>query len=285
MYLFKKVSDLEAFLGPYRQKRRTIGFVPTMGALHNGHLSLIRASHEQASCTVASIFVNPTQFNEASDLEKYPRTPAQDLRLLYQAGCQAVFMPPVEEVYPPNEQQSMDVDFGVLTTVMEGAHRPGHFDGVAQVVKRLLDIVQPTHLYMGQKDYQQVIVVRRMVDALAIDTEVVMCPIVREEDGLAMSSRNVRLDKESRQKAPAIYQALQEARAMLQRGESVQTIQRKSLDALSAAGLKPEYFELADAHSLQLVEDTAKVEAIVACTAAWAGDIRLIDNRMLKGSV
>lgn len=282
MYLFKRVRDLQAFLQPFYDKNRPIGFVPTMGALHDGHLSLVRTSSKVANnvCTIASIFVNPTQFNEASDLEKYPRTPADDLIKLAKAGCQAVLMPSVEEVYPPGLDTEVEIDFSKLGSVMEGAHRPGHFDGVAEVVKRLLEIVQPTHLYMGQKDYQQVLIVRKLVETFRMPISVEMCPIVREKDGLAMSSRNIRLTPDYRIKAPLIYKTLQDAKNWIQ-AFSIDELSQKALSQLETGGLRPEYFQLANAQTLELITDQSDAKQIVACVAAWAGDVRLIDNMII----
>ena len=284
MYLFKTVPDLQAYLRPYREKRRVIGFVPTMGALHEGHLSLVEQSLERSQCTVCSIFVNPTQFNESSDLEQYPRHPERDLQLLYEAGCQAVFMPEVAEIYPDGTSAgSMEqLDFGGLDRVMEGAHRPGHFEGVAQVVKRLIDIVGPDLMFMGEKDYQQLLIVRRMVQQLELPVEVVGCAIVREADGLAMSSRNQRLNAAARAQAPAIYQALLQA-AEAASEHSAADIRQMGTKALSDAGLEPEYFELADADTLQPVHALQEAEQVRAFAAAWAGGIRLIDNLPVKG--
>jgi pantoate--beta-alanine ligase len=283
MYLFKKNNDLAAFLDAFKAKNRKVGFVPTMGALHEGHLSLIRASLRETSCTVASIFVNPTQFNESHDLDTYPRTPVEDIKLLHDAGCQVVYMPAVNEVYPDGSTERLAINFDHLTTSMEGAHRPGHFDGVAQVVKRLLDIVQPDNLYMGQKDYQQVMVVRHLVKTLALPVEVIMCPIIREEDGLAMSSRNRRLSEESRASAPVIHEALQLAKEWLPTHSPAQ-ISNMAKDMLASKGLKPEYFELVNGNDLSALNGAALPDLVVACVAAWAGDVRLIDNCILKGS-
>jgi len=281
MYLFKKISGLRKFLEAYRAKNRAIGFVPTMGALHEGHISLARQSLETTQCTVCSIFVNPTQFNQSSDLEKYPRTPAKDLEMLYKAGCHAVFMPAPEEVYPQGLETRVDVDFGPLAQPMEGRFRPGHFEGVAQVVKRLLDIVQPDKLFMGQKDYQQCLIVRHMVQALSIPTEVAVCPIVREKNGLAMSSRNQRLSPEQREKAAMIYQTLQQASKWMAQYPP-RDVEQKALQQLNAPGFRPEYFEIVDGQSLRPAPDFESPGSIVACAAVWAGEVRLIDNLILK---
>ena len=274
MLIFQRVADLQQWLG---RQRRTIGFAPTMGALHNGHLELVRLAKRAGDLTVASIFVNPTQFNDPKDLEKSPRHPEQDLALLHSAGCDAVFMPPVEEVYPPGLELRVQLDFHQLDDVMEGVFRPGHFEGMATVVKRLLDIVRPNRLYMGQKDFQQLSIVRDMLRQLRSPIELVLCATVREPDGLAMSSRNIRLTPEMRAAAPAIYRALEQARTDFDR-LNAREIERRALADLEAAGLRPEYFQLVDGLTLQPIEQRTDSTFIVACTAAWAGEVRLIDN-------
>ena len=281
MYLFKKTQALRQFLETYRSKNRSIGFVPTMGALHEGHLSLVRQSLESTQCTVCSIFVNPTQFNEASDLEKYPRTPSQDLTMLYKAGCHVVFMPSPEEVYPTGLDTRIKLDFKGLDQPMEGRFRPGHFDGVAQVVKRLLDIVEPDKLFMGQKDYQQFLIVQHMARTLSIPTEVVMSPIVREKSGLAMSSRNQRLGPEQREQAAALHQTLLQVEKWMAEFPP-REVEQMALQALQQPGLEPEYFQLVDGQTLQPVSDYESPAAIVACAAIWVGGVRLIDNLILK---
>jgi len=279
MLIFKKVADLQRWIS---SQKTPVGFAPTMGALHEGHLELIRMAKRDGCVAVASIFVNPTQFNDPKDLEKYPRTPEKDAALLVSAGCDALFMPPVEEVYPPGEELTINLDFKQLDKVMEGEFRPGHFKGMATVVHRLLDIVKPHRLYMGQKDYQQLSIVRDMIGQLSMDVELIMCPTVREEDGLAMSSRNVRLSAEMRDAAPAIHQTLQWAKTALAAGQPASEIQQEALQKLSNAGLRPEYFEIVDGVTLLNISDKNSSNFIVACTAAFAGDVRLIDNIVLQ---
>jgi len=281
MYLFKKVNDLHQYLNKIRKKGGNIGFVPTMGALHEGHLSLIRQSVKANDCTVCSIFVNPTQFNDTADLEKYPRTVAKDMAMLTSAENDVLFLPDVHEVYPPELDTSLEFDFGELATVMEGFFRPGHFDGMAQVVKRLLDIVQPHSLYMGQKDFQQLAIVRRMLVQLKMPVNLIMCAIIREDDGLAMSSRNVRLDPALREKALLLSQTLQKAKAKMA-SKTPAEIQKWALKQLSIPSFKPEYFEIADAVTLQPIKKFSDSDYVVACTAVWVGEIRLIDNLIFK---
>jgi len=282
MLIFKKVTDLQRWLDAQRGTGHRVGFAPTMGALHQGHLELVRLSKRAGDLAVVSIFVNPTQFNDPKDLEKYPRTPERDIELLLSADCDALFMPPVEEVYPPGQNFNIQLDFKQLAEVMEGEFRPGHFAGMATVVHRLLDIVRPRRLYMGQKDFQQLSIVRDMLRQLQMPIELVMCPTVREPDGLAMSSRNVRLSPEMRAAAPIIYQTLMWAKTELSQRDAPE-IQQDALQKLSTAGLRPEYFDIVDGITLLPVQRWNDSEFIVACVAAFAGDVRLIDNAVLRG--
>ncbi|MBV6427855.1 MAG: Pantothenate synthetase [Haliscomenobacter sp.] len=281
MYLLKRARDLQQFLRTIREEGKSIGFIPTMGALHPGHLSLVDRAKQDRHFTVCSIFVNPTQFNDPKDLDLYPRTPGKDIRMLASVGADLVFMPPPGEIYPPGLKTGLDVSFGLLDKVMEGEFRPGHFQGVAQVVKRLLDLVGPEALYLGQKDFQQVALLRNMVQQLALPVRIVMCPTLREADGLAMSSRNVRLSPELREKAPILFETLTATKDMLEDFHP-EEIEHFALGRLSIPGFKPEYFEIVDGNTLQPVEDAAQTNYIVACTAVWAGNVRLIDNLILK---
>lgn len=279
MLLYERVASLQEYLSG--QTESSIGFVPTMGALHEGHLSLLRQSLAENDLSVCSIFVNPTQFNDEEDLEKYPRMPDRDREMLAEGGCDLLFMPPVEEVYPPGLDLEVELDLGSLDKVMEGEFRPGHFHGVATVVKRLLDIVQPDRLYMGQKDFQQWTIVREMIRQLDLPVELKRCPIIRETDGLAMSSRNQRLSPEYRRRAPAIYRALLHAREQFE-FLPPESIEKFALQEIEDAGLRPDYFEVVDGFTLLPVNDPRQHEFIVACAAAWAGEVRLIDNLILK---
>ncbi len=282
MFLFKKVADLQKYLDNKRDTGNVIGFVPTMGALHEGHLSLIRQSKEQSDITVCSIFVNPTQFNDVADLDKYPRTTGADIDLLTSVDTNVLFLPPVEEVYPPGLDTNLTLDFGDLAKVMEGEFRPGHFDGMAQVVWRLLTIIGPDKLFMGQKDFQQLAIVRSMLKQMQSNIELIMCPIVREEDGLAMSSRNVRLTPENRAVAPIIQKTLQEAKLMI--GDKTPSeVQDWAMKTLKDLDFKPEYFDIVDGITLQSIKSFKDSDFVVACTAAWGGDVRLIDNLVFKG--
>jgi len=281
MFLFKKVADLQQYLHNKRKEGQLIGFAPTMGALHEGHLSLIRASKEQCDITVCSIFVNPTQFNDPGDLDKYPRTIAADIDLLTTVDTDVLFLPAADEVYPAGLDTTLELDFGDLAKVMEGAFRPGHFDGMAQVVWRLLDIVQPHRLFMGQKDFQQLTIVRDMLKQMQADIELIMCPIVREEDGLAMSSRNVLLTPEHRAIVSIIQETLQAGKEMIAE-KSPQEVKAWAMEKLQQPGFKPEYFEIVDGISLQAIDKFEDSNFLVACAAVWVGKVRLIDNLVFK---
>ncbi|MEI6410045.1 MAG: pantoate--beta-alanine ligase [Bacteroidota bacterium] len=281
MFIFQRVADLQAFLNQARQAGRSIGFVPTMGALHEGHLDLIRRAKAETDVAVASIFVNPTQFNDPKDLEKYPRTPEKDVAALMSAHCDVLLMPSVQEIYPTGQDISLEMDFGSLAKVMEGVFRPGHFDGMATVVKRLLDIVGPDRLFMGQKDFQQLSIVREMLRRLQMPVQLVMCDTKREPDGLAMSSRNMRLTPEMRAAAPVIYKTLSEAKEAFAQ-QPVADIEAWAFKQLEHAGLRPEYFDIVDGITLQPVTERRADAFVVACVAAFAGDVRLIDNLVLQ---
>jgi pantoate--beta-alanine ligase len=282
MLVFKQVSDLQKHLNSLKNKGLQIGFIPTMGALHRGHVSLIDRSRSSCDVTVASIFVNPTQFNDPKDLEKYPRPISKDIEMLTEAGCHILFLPSVEEVYPNGMASTQKFNFGKLDKVLEGTFRPGHFDGMAQVVHRLLDIVKPNKLFMGQKDFQQQAIVGSLIQQTKLPTELITCAIMRDEDGLAMSSRNVRLTPEDRAVAPLIHKTLQEASDMV--GDySPSEIQKQISAKLRAeTRFKLEYFEITDGRTLlpiRLFEDT---DYAVALIAVWVGEVRLIDNIVLK---
>lgn len=247
-----------------------------MGAIHNGHLSLVEASKKENDVTVCSVFVNPTQFNNANDLEKYPVTLEKDVEALFKSGCDVVFMPAVNEIYPPGYDAPV-YDLGNLQTVLEGKHRPGHFQGVCQVVDRLLQIVEPHNLYLGQKDYQQCKVIGRLLHLTRREDTVNLSivPTLREYDGLAMSSRNLRLNEQQRKKAPFIYQCLIRAKALLENNASVQSAINEAEASLHSHGFKVDYFAVADAETLSSPSPSSNA---VILTAVWLDDIRLIDN-------
>jgi pantoate--beta-alanine ligase len=290
MILFKKASDLRKWLDVQVEKGRTIGFVPTMGALHEGHISLIGYSRKQNPVTVCSIFVNPTQFNDPADFEKYPVTIEKDIRLLEETGCDVLFLPSVKEIYPggtgqasPGGQTNTRYELGYLETVLEGKFRPGHFQGVCMVVQRLLEIVQPSHLYLGQKDYQQCMVITKLVELMGQQGKinVAICPTLREADGLAMSSRNMRLSKEERETAVAISRSLRGIKENIRPG-SLDAIKDQAIVALEKEGFKIDYVAIADANDLSLVDQWDGKQKLVALVAAFLNNIRLIDNMLLN---
>jgi pantoate--beta-alanine ligase len=325
MILFKRAGDLSGWLQGQRSQGKSIGFVPTMGALHAGHISLIDISKKSTGITVCSIFVNPTQFNDPKDFQKYPITIEKDIYLLEKAGTDVLFLPEVDDLYPGGTANLEKYELGKLETLLEGKYRPGHFQGVCQVMRRLLDIVVPDDLFMGQKDYQQCMVVRRLLELRKYSTRLHPCPIVRETDGLAMSSRNMRLTATERAKAPAIYRALsliQEAweNVVVARsgdggpdagsGSQKEVLEGLLLQAraiLEEKGFRVDYVEVADAVTLEPIGveeersgsrsaggealgetgDGSRSEAgdgqkAVALVAAFLGEIRLIDNRLLR---
>lgn len=274
MVVIDKITDLRQLIAHSRADGKRIGFVPTMGALHPGHLSLIDAARASVDIVVASVFVNPVQFNDPKDFDAYPVTAEQDIELLRNQGCDIVFMPSKEEMYPdaPSEQY----DFGQMERVMEGACRPGHFNGVAIIVKRLFDMVEPDKAFFGQKDFQQLAIIKELVSRNNIPVEIVACPTIREQDGLAMSSRNMRLSSEQRASAVRISVALRKA----VEGDFSQdpaVIKQMALSFLAEdSNLQTEYFELVDAATLMPVNGS--LSNAVACTAVFDGDVRLIDN-------
>ena len=280
MILFKSVAELNTHIQMARAGGLSIGFVPTMGALHQGHISLIDYSRNQNSLTVSSIFVNPTQFNNPLDFQKYPVTLEQDIDLLEKWGCDILFMPAKDEIYPPGFK-SPHYDLGYLETILEGKYRPGHFQGVCQVVDRLLEIVRPNRLYLGQKDYQQCMVLKKLVELTGMDTHIEVCPTLREADGLAMSSRNLRLNPSQRELATTIYQNLAYLKENLQKGPLGQ-LKQEVRSNLVAAGFKVDYAEIADANTLELLESWDGKQKTVALVAAYLDDIRLIDNLPLS---
>lgn len=273
MKVFTESSKLSEAL---KQRKGTCGFVPTMGALHEGHLSLVDRCRKECDTVVVSVFVNPTQFNDPNDLKSYPRTAEADIALLEKAGADFAFMPSVEEIYP--EKDTRVFDFGLLDKVMEGPSRPGHFNGVAQVVSRLFDIVGCDTAYFGEKDFQQIAIIREMVRQLNYPIRIVPCPIVRNPDGLAMSSRNLLLTPEHRKAAPLIYQTLREE-VDLHRAFPVEETKRRVIERINANPLlRVEYFSIVNADTLQDINDWSEAENIRGCIVVHAGTIRLIDN-------
>lgn len=279
MRIFEKRLETTSFIEELKKEGKTVGFVPTMGALHKAHLDLVKRSIDENDYTAVSIFVNPIQFNNREDLEKYPRTLEGDIEKLKSVGCDLLFNPTVEEMYP--EAVTVKYSFGNLDKVLEGKFRPGHFHGVAVVVQKLFEIVIPNRAYFGRKDYQQLKVVQALVNQQNIPVEVVPCPTTREPDGLAMSSRNVHLSKTERQLAPFIYETLKEVKKK-SFTLPVEEIRRWAVKQFESRGVfKLEYFELVDEESFMPVDEMKKGNKYVACVAAWLGNVRLIDNIVL----
>lgn len=282
MKVIHTIKDLQAELSVLKAQGKKVGLVPTMGALHAGHASLVKRSVNENEVTVVSVFVNPTQFNDKNDLVKYPRTLDADCKLLEACGATYAFAPSVEEMYP--EPDTRQFSYAPLDTVMEGAFRPGHFNGVCQIVSKLFEAVKPHRAYFGEKDFQQLAIIREMVRQMQFDLEIVGCPIVREEDGLALSSRNARLSAEERENALKISQALFKSRTFAATHTVSETLKFVE-DAIAAVpGLRLEYFEIVDGNTLQKVDNWNQTSYVVGCITVFCGDVRLIDNIKYKES-
>lgn len=276
MKIVSSIKDLKNFLALEREKGKKIGLVPTMGALHAGHISLVKRCVAENDICVVSDFVNPTQFNDKHDLETYPRTLEADCALLEPVGCDYVFAPSVAEMYP--EPDTRVFDLGPVAAVMEGPRRPGHFNGVAQVVSKLFYIVEPDNAYFGEKDFQQIVVIREMVRQLNLPVHIVDCPIQREADGLALSSRNTRLTPEQRQKAPVIARTLKESTTFVP-AKSVQEVIDFVVNTINQVPeMKVEYFEIVDGHTMQSIKNWSDTTYPVGCITVYCGEVRLIDN-------
>jgi pantoate--beta-alanine ligase len=281
MIIFKHSKDLEEWLNKSRSSGLAIGFVPTMGALHNGHLSLIRQSKEQAQITVCSIFVNRIQFNNPEDYNKYPVTIDADVKMLVDNKCDVLFLPEENEIYPDGQQKYKKYDLGYLETVLEGKFRPGHFQGVCNVMEKLLRIISPDYLFMGQKDFQQCLVIDRLKDLLQLQTTVVVSPIFREPSGLAMSSRNMRLTTEEKLLASNLYQSLEEIKNNLP-NSGFEVLKTNAISKLEELGFKIDYLELANAGNLQLESEYSLNQKQVLLLAAFLNNVRLIDNVLIN---
>ncbi|MGD9555491.1 MAG: pantoate--beta-alanine ligase [Mangrovibacterium sp.] len=276
MLVVKEINKLKALISEKKGEGKKIGFVPTMGALHAGHLSLVERAGIESDYVVVSIFVNPTQFNDPNDLIRYPKNLERDLSLLEPTACRLVFAPEADAIYP--EPDTRRFDFGQLEQVMEGRFRPGHFNGVAQVVSKLFDLIGPDKAFFGLKDFQQIVIVKAMVKKLNLPVEIVSCPIIREEEGLAMSSRNERLTPRQRKNAAHIYRTLREARNKA-RQMNVNELCRWVVEQIDAnEDLKTEYFDIVDDETLQRVKSWDEPVNKVGCIAVFCGDVRLIDN-------
>lgn len=281
MEIFKEIKPLRAFLKIIRTNQKSIGLVPTMGALHDGHLSLIRASRAQNDLTVCSIYVNPTQFNNTTDLAKYPKTVEKDITMLQQGDCDVLFIPDNLTMY--TNEGSLKLDFGFLDKVLEGEFRPGHFSGVALVVSKFFNIIQPDRAYFGQKDFQQFKIISRLVEELKFNIELPFIPTLREVDGLAMSSRNLRLNTEERTKALVFFRSLQLAREELLKGRNLKEVKNKiKLMFDSLPGVRLEYFEIANAENLTVLDSVSSSTNCIMLIAGFVGEVRLIDNMFVN---
>lgn len=282
MKIFSSITELRHHLDFYRRKGKVIGLVPTMGALHQGHAQLVRESVKACDVTVCSIFVNPTQFNNAEDLANYPKQPDADQQILLTEGCDVIFSPAVGEMYP-KRQHNLEMNFGKLERVLEGEFRPGHFSGVGVVVSKLLNIVQPQMAYFGQKDLQQLAIIKKLVGDLNFQTEIVAVSTIREPSGLAMSSRNLRLTEEEKKIASNLYKAMQHLKRLVLSGTEVAEALEVSKKQLNESdGLNLEYLEVVNSDTMDKVTDLSQVENISICSAAHIGQVRIIDNLYIK---
>ena len=281
MIIFKKKIDISNYIVNYKKTSGKIGFIPTMGALHKGHISLIEASKRTDTLTICSIFVNPTQFNNTADFEKYPVTIEKDIDMLEKAGCNVLFLPSVEEIYPADSSTTLPYELGFIETVLDGKYRPGHFQGVCNVVQRLLDIVQPNTIYLGQKDYQQCMVIKKLTELIQSPTQIIVCPTLRESDGLAMSSRNMRLTSVERMKAVKISEVLLFIKQEIKPG-NLQDLKQRCINYLTNEGYNVDYVEIADATNLTLLQNWDGKTKLVALVAAFLNEVRLIDNRIVN---
>lgn len=280
MDIIYDIPSVKSKLKYYKTQGLKIGLVPTMGALHKGHISLIEKSLQETDITCCSIFVNPTQFNNNQDLQRYPRPLEKDLQLLSESGCHIAFIPDDKEIYP--FQPTLKLNFGLLETVMEGLYRPGHFNGVGIIVSKLFNIIQPDNAYFGQKDLQQYLIIKKLVTDLSFDLKLSSVPIQRDPDGLAMSSRNARLSDEQRKIAPKIYEGLRYGKELLLKGISIELVKKEvEIFFNSHESISLEYFEVVDGESLQPLTYFSKDKPVAICIAAFLGDVRLIDNLLL----
>jgi pantoate--beta-alanine ligase len=278
----KTSKELELLLLPLRQNDKKIGFVPTMGALHEGHISLLRKALLENELVICSVFVNPTQFNDPKDLEKYPRPIEKDIELLEQAGCHYLFLPEVEDIYADGNQ--WEHSFGKIENTWEGAMRPGHFKGVGQVVYKLFNIVNPTNAYFGQKDFQQTLIIKRLIADFQLNINLHICPIIREESGLAMSSRNSRLTTEERKNAGLVFKSLETTRLSIQAGETdLGKLKSQALDILlTIPNIKIEYVDIVNPENLEIIQNIDIETPLLMIIAVRLGNTRLIDNMYLR---
>lgn len=281
MQIFTEISSIRTHLRQFRNSGTTIGLVPTMGALHSGHIELVRASVRDCDRTIVSVFVNPIQFNNSEDLENYPRTFSKDKKMLEDAGADMIFYPSEKELYP--QEPTIDLNFGEMERVMEGKYRPGHFKGVAIVVSKLFNIIQPDRAYFGQKDFQQLQIIKSLKNNLSFPVEVISVPTVREKNGLAMSSRNQRLSKKGKEQASLLYQSLKEAENMIKKEVPPKKIKNRiNVIFKENKAFSLEYFEIVDTRNLRAIETYDTLDAVAICIAAYLEGIRLIDNLYLR---
>ena len=281
MIIFKHRGELKKYLQTIAFSQNPIGFVPTMGALHPGHLSLLKKCREVCKISVCSIFVNPTQFNNPEDFKKYPKTIEKDILLLEENGCDILFLPDEKEIYPDESVRKKHFDLGYLETILEGKFRSGHFQGVCLVVEKLLNIVEPDFLFLGQKDFQQCMVIKRLIELMDKNIQLIICPILREESGLAMSSRNLRLNSTERKTAAELHQALVSIKNNLNENNFL-ALKNKVAKDLENIGFKVEYLELAKINNLELVPDFKNKQELIILVAAFLNDVRLIDNLLIN---
>ncbi len=281
MVILKYAADVAKHVSGLKNQGISIGFVPTMGALHQGHIFLVEESRKKSDKTLCSIFINPVQFNNPEDFKKYPVTIEKDIYLLEQHGCDILFMPDVTEMYPDGMTKTEHFDLGYLESILEGEFRPGHFQGVCKVVKRLLEIVLPTHLFLGQKDYQQCMVIKKLLQLIDSPVNLIICPTQRQSDGLALSSRNTRLSEDEKKQATEIYKTLIFFRENIEAGK-LDDIKKAAGDYLRSKGFKTDYVEIADAKDLVVNDNWDGTTKLVALVAAFINDVRLIDNTLLS---
>ncbi len=277
MIIFKRSKDLRSHLKKIKRNDRHTGFVPTMGALHAGHLSLIAQSKIETDVTICSIYINPVQFNNAEDFKKYPVNIESDILLLEENGCDILFLPGEKEIYPDEDSKKKHFEIGYLETILEGKFRPGHFQGVCMVVEKLLSIVEPSHLFLGQKDFQQSLIIKKLIELIKKDIIVIISPTLREPNGLAMSSRNSRLNNEEKNLAGELYKTLEQLNFKLSPG-NIFDLKNKAKSKLEKLGFKIDYLEIATTQSLEIIEDYKSREGLIILIAAFINKVRLIDN-------
>jgi pantoate--beta-alanine ligase len=281
MIIFKHHGELKKYLQIRASSKSSIGFVPTMGALHDGHLSLLKKCRNVCNISVCSIFVNPTQFNNQDDFKKYPKTTEKDILILEENGCDVLFLPDEKEIYPDKSKRKKHFDLGYLETILEGKFRPGHFQGVCQVVEKLLNIVEPDLLFLGQKDFQQCLVIKKLIELMQKNIQLIICPILREESGLAMSSRNLRLNSTERKTAAELHRTLVLIKNNFD-GNNFLGLKNKAIKDLENKGFKVEYLELAKKNNLELVPDFKNKQELIILISAFLNDVRLIDNLLIN---